>query len=58
MKQLALIFDKKERSRIPDFDTWYYENTKERLLWKEKPYSRKKGKEIYLALVKNNFWGV
>ena len=62
MKQLTLKFNKgvsgKTDSNIPDFDTWYYENSKERILWKEKPYSIKKGKEVYLTLKKNNFWGV
>ncbi len=60
MKQLTLKFNKEnsDNSNIPDFDTWYYENSKERILWKEKPYSIKKGKEVYLNLKKNNFWGV
>ena len=60
MKQLSLKFNKEnsDNSNIPDFDTWYYENSKERILWKEKPYSIKKGKEVYLNLKKNNFWGV
>jgi len=60
MKQLTLKFNKEnsDNSNIPDFDTWYYENSKERILWKEKPYSIKKGKEVYLTLKKNNFWGV
>ena len=59
MKQLTLKFNKEnsDNSNIPDFDTWYYENSKERILWKEKPYSIKKGKEVYLNLKKNNFWG-
>ena len=59
MKQLTLKFNKEnsDNSNIPDFDTWYYENSKERILWKEKPYTIKKGKEVYLNLKKNNFWG-
>ena len=55
MKQLAFNYEIEE-DYIPNFDTWYSENTKERNQWGEKPHRREKAKEIYDSLVKNNFF--
>ena len=60
MKQLTFkySFKEEEKATVPNFETWYYENSKERLLWREPPLSRKDDKQIYRTLKKNDFWGV
>ena len=56
MRQLALKLDISKDSHVPDFETWFYENSKERRMWGEKPHKREKAREIYNSLVKNNFF--
>lgn len=60
MKQLTFkySFKEEETPTVPSFETWYSENTKERLLWRETPLSRKDAKQLYRTLKKNDFWGV
>lgn len=57
MRQLAFKFDNLINDHAPDFETWFYENSKERRMWGEKPHNREKAKEIYNSLLKNNFFG-
>jgi len=57
MRQLAFKFDYSINDQAPDFETWFYENSKERRMWGEKPHNREKAKEIYNSLLKNNFFG-
>tara|TARA_Y100001937_G_C7107240_1_gene325668 strand:- start:773 stop:1009 length:237 start_codon:yes stop_codon:yes gene_type:complete len=70
--ELPLLPDtKKERNRkrraiikqlieqnpnIPEFNHWFYEVNKERVLWKDQPLSRKKAWTRYKILVENGFW--
>ena len=56
MRQLMFKFDLNKESQAPDFETWFYENSKERRMWGEKPHDREKAKEIYNSLLKNNFF--
>ena len=56
MRQLAFKLDNSTTNQAPDFETWFYENSKERRMWGEKPHKRDKAKEIYNSLVKNNFF--
>lgn len=55
MRQLAFKLDV-DMSHVPDFNTWFYENSKERIMWGEKPLKKDKAKEIYNELVANNFF--
>lgn len=54
MKQLEFEF--KERNDIPDFDTWYSENSHERRQFGEKPYSRMKATSVYADLIESDFF--
>ena len=56
MRQLAFKLDNSTNDQAPDFETWFYENSKERRMWGEKPHKRDKAKEIYNELVANNFF--
>jgi len=56
MRQLAFKLDNSTNDHAPDFETWFYENSKERRMWGEKPHNREKAKEIYNSLLKNNFF--
>ena len=56
MRQLAFKLDNSTNAQAPDFETWFYENSKERRMWGEKPHKRDKAKEIYKSLLKNNFF--
>ena len=55
MKQLEFIFNKRN-DNIPDFDTWYSENSHERRLFGEKPYSRMKATSVYADLIESDFF--
>ena len=54
MKQLEFVF--KERNDIPDFETWYSENSHERRLFGEKPYNRLKATFVYADLIESDFF--
>tara|TARA_R100001443_G_scaffold65778_1_gene74984 strand:- start:336 stop:554 length:219 start_codon:yes stop_codon:yes gene_type:complete len=65
MKQLELNFEKgkanfgkqeNKKFEIPDFDTWYYENSHERRQFGEKPYSRMKATSVYADLIESDFF--
>ena len=58
MKQLDL-FENITRglsSDIPDFETWYSENSHERRTFGEKPYSKMKAVSIYADLIESGFF--
>ena len=55
MKQLELDFKEKEH-HVPDFETWYSENSHERRTFGEKPYNRMKAYSVYADLVESNFF--
>ena len=54
MKQLEMKFN--DRDNIPDFDTWYSENSHERRLFGEKPYNRMKATSVYADLIESDFF--
>tara|TARA_Y100001938_G_C8008110_1_gene388458 strand:+ start:222 stop:407 length:186 start_codon:yes stop_codon:yes gene_type:complete len=56
MKQLDLFDCYCEETKIPDFETWYSENSHERRQFGERPYSRKKAKDVYEDLIKIKFF--
>ena len=58
MKQLELFenITKGLKSDIPDFETWYSENSHERRTFGEKPYSRSKAISVYADLVESGFF--
>ena len=53
---IQLKFDFKEKNDIPDFETWYAENSHERKLFGEKPYNRMKATSVYADLIESNFF--
>ena len=52
MKQLELKFG---GYRIPDFETWFAENSRERRADGQPIYSKEKAKLVYQNLIDNNF---
>ena len=65
MKQLKFDFGKgkpnfeKQQNKkfdIPDFETWYSENSHERRLFGEKPYNRMKATSVYADLIESGFF--
>ena len=54
MKLLEMKFN--DRDNIPDFDTWYSENSHERRLFGEKPYNRMKATSVYADLIESDFF--
>ena len=60
MKQLDLFNKATENPKaydeIPDFETWYSENSHERRLFGEKPYNRLKATSVYADLIDSGFF--
>ena len=57
MKQLKFDFEKENDDYvIPDFETWYAENSHERKTFGEKPYNRMKATSVYADLIESNFF--
>jgi len=57
MKQLDLDLEMKSKEiYIPDFETWYSENSHERRQFGEKPYNRMKATSIYADLIESGFF--
>ena len=54
MKQLKFDFGGKHD--IPSFENWYCENSHERRLYGEKPYTKRKALMVYQHLVKTGFF--
>jgi hypothetical protein len=55
MKQLKFNFEKRNDD-IPDFETWYSENSHERRTFGEKPYNRMKATSVYADLIESGFF--
>lgn len=55
MKQLKFDFEKRNDD-IPDFETWYSENSHERRTFGEKPYNRMKATLVYADLIESGFF--
>tara|TARA_Y100000992_G_C21184175_1_gene452235 strand:- start:783 stop:941 length:159 start_codon:yes stop_codon:yes gene_type:complete len=45
-----------KKINIPDFETWYSENSHEKRQYGEKPYSRNHALKVYAHLKKTGFW--
>tara|TARA_Y100000996_G_C22520129_1_gene642090 strand:- start:1065 stop:1247 length:183 start_codon:yes stop_codon:yes gene_type:complete len=56
MKQLKFNFMEDKKINIPDFETWYSENSHEKRQYGEKPYSRNHALKVYAHLKKTGFW--
>ena len=56
MKQLNFEFKEGNDDNIPDFETWYAENSHERKTFGEKPYNRMKATSVYADLIESNFF--
>ena len=57
MKQLKFDFEKgNDDYVIPDFETWYAENSNERKTFGETPYNRMKATSVYADLIESNFF--
>jgi len=51
-----LEFDFSDKSYVPSFDTWYAENSHEKMLFQEKPYNKRHAIKVYQHLVKTGFF--
>ena len=51
-----LEFDFSEKHYVPSFDTWYAENSHEKMQFQEKPYNKKRALLVYENLVETGFF--
>lgn len=54
MKQLK--FDFSDKGYVPSFETWWSENSHERMQYGEKPYPKRKAIMVYKHLVETGFF--
>ena len=55
MRQLEFNFVE-DKNYVPSFDTWWSENSHERMQFGEKPYTKRKAIMVYQNLVKTGFF--
>ena len=51
-----LEFDFSKEPCVPSFDTWYAENSHEKMQFQEKPYNKKRALLVYENLVETGFF--